>query len=210
LIGRCVIRDDPEVIALVKAATDGDAEAWNKLVERYAPLVWSMCRTYRLTGSDAEDVGQSVWLRLVEQLPKIRVPAALPGWIATTTRRECLRVLKIAQRVEPAETIEERPDSLDEAREVDAALLAHERNVALRAAFAQLSPRCQHMLSLLMQDPPVPYGVIGARLGMPQGSVGPIRARCLERLRHCPALVALMAAEADITGGGTTREQHLA
>jgi RNA polymerase sigma factor (sigma-70 family) len=93
------MRDDPEVIAMVTAARDGDVEAWNKLVERYAPLVWSVCRTYRLSGSDAEDVGQSVWLRLVEQLPKIRVPAALPGWILTTTRRECLRVLRAAQRV---------------------------------------------------------------------------------------------------------------
>jgi RNA polymerase sigma factor (sigma-70 family) len=138
------------------------------------------------------------------------VPAALPGWIATTTRRECLRVLRISQRVEPADTIEERSEAGDEQPDVDNAILVHERNAALRAAFAQLTPRCQHMLSLLMQDPPVPYGVIGARLGMPQGSVGPIRARCLERLRHCPALVALIAAEEHITGGGETRERHLA
>jgi RNA polymerase sigma factor (sigma-70 family) len=204
------MRDDPEVIALVMAARDGDAEAWNRLVARYAPLVWSMCRTYRLSGSDAEDVGQSVWLRLVEHLPKIRVPAALPGWIATTTRRECLRVLRIARRIEPADTIEERSETGGEQPDIDDAILAYERNAALRAAFAQLSPRCQHMLSLLMQDPPVPYGVIGTRLGMPQGSVGPIRARCLERLRHCPALVALIEAEEHITGGGERREQHLA
>jgi RNA polymerase sigma factor (sigma-70 family) len=194
------MRDDPEVIAMVTAARDGDAEAWNKLVERYAPLVWSVCRTYHLSGSDAEDVGQSVWLRLVEQLPRIRVPAALPGWILTTTRRECLRVLRVAQRVEPADTIAERADPDDVHSGVDEEILAHERNGALRAAFAQLPPRCQHMLSLLMQDPPVPYGVISVRLGMPHGSVGPIRARCLERLRHCPALVALIDAEADTQG----------
>jgi RNA polymerase sigma factor (sigma-70 family) len=194
------MRDDPEVIGMVTAARDGDVEAWNRLVERYAPLVWSVCRTYRLSGSDAEDVGQSVWLRLVEQLPKIRVPAALPGWILTTTRRECLRVLRVAQRVEPADTIAERVDPGDEHTGVDEEILAHERNAALRAAFAQLPPRCQHMLSLLMQDPPVPYGVISVRLGMPHGSVGPIRARCLDRLRHCPALVALIDAEADTHG----------
>jgi RNA polymerase sigma factor (sigma-70 family) len=194
------MRDDPEVIAMVTAARDGDAEAWNKLVERYAPLVWSVCRTYRLSGSDAEDVGQSVWLRLVEQLPKIRVPAALPGWILTTTRRECLRVLRAAHRVEPADTIAERTEPGDEHSGVDEEILTHERNAALRAAFAQLPPRCQHILSLLMQDPPVPYGVISVRLGMPHGSVGPIRARCLERLRHCPALVALIDTEADTHG----------
>lgn len=194
------MRDDPEVIALVMAARDGEAEAWNRLVERYASLVWSVCRTYRLNDSDAEDVVQSVWLRTVEQLPKIRVPAALPGWILTTTRRECVRVLRVAHRMEPADTVGERAPSGAEHPDIDEQLLVHERNVALRAAFAQLPPRCQHMLSLLMQDPPVPYGVISVRLGMPHGSVGPIRARCLERLRHCPALAALIDAEADTHG----------
>jgi RNA polymerase sigma factor (sigma-70 family) len=194
------MRDDPEVIALVMAARDGEAEAWNRLVERYASLVWSVCRTYRLNDSDAEDVVQSVWLRTVEQLPKIRVPAALPGWILTTTRRECVRVLRVAHRMEPADAVVERAAPGAEHPDVDEQLLVHERNAALRAAFAQLPPRCQHMLSLLMQDPPVPYGVISVRLGMPHGSVGPIRARCLERLRHCPALAVLIDAEADTQG----------
>lgn len=205
------MRDDPEVIALVTAARDGDVEAWNGLVERYAPLVWSTCRTYRIDRSDAEDVGQNVWLRLVEHLPKIRTPAALPGWIATTTRRECLRVLRVSQRTEPADTMADRADGGEAPHDVDEELLVHERNAALRAAFAQLSPRCQHMLSLLMQDPPASYGVISVRLGMPVGSVGPIRARCLDRLRHCPALAAVIEAEADTTEGGDSHEQrHLA
>jgi RNA polymerase sigma factor (sigma-70 family) len=199
------VRDDPEVIAMVAAARDGDVEAWNRLVDRYAPLVWSVCKTYRLSRSDAEDVGQNVWLRLVEQLPRIRVPAAVAGWIMTTTRRECLRVLRVAQRVEPADLVAERADDAETGHDIDEALIAYERRAALRAAFAQLSPRCQHMLSLLMQDPPVPYGVISVRLGMPQGSVGPIRARCLDRLRHCPALAALIEAGADNTGSGDLR-----
>lgn len=190
---------------MVAAARDGDVEAWNRLVDRYAPLVWSICRTYRLSRTDAEDVGQNVWLRLVEQLPRIRVPAAVAGWIMTTTRRECLRVLRVTQRVEPADAIAERADELQTGHDIDEALIAYERRAALRAAFTQLSPRCQHMLSLLMQDPPVPYGVISVRLGMPQGSVGPIRARCLDRLRHCPALAALIEAGADNTGSGDLR-----
>ncbi len=194
------MRDDPEVVALVTAARDGDAAAWDRLVERYAPLVWATCRGFRLSAADTEDVGQTVWLHLVEQLPRIRVAAALPGWIVTTTRRECLRVLRVAQRAAPAEMLGELPAPDDEQHDVDEQLLAYERSTALRVAFAQLPGRCQHMLTLLMQDPPVPYGVIGVRLGMPAGSVGPIRARCLERLRHCPALAALVEAGTDVTG----------
>jgi len=116
-------------------------------------------------------------------------------------------VLRVAQRVEPADTIAERADKAAAQHDIDEAILAYERNVALREAFAQLSPRCQHMLSLLMQDPPVPYGVVSMRLGMPQGSVGPIRARCLDRLRHCPALVALIEAGPDNKEGGGTGDQ---
>ena len=91
------MRDDPVVINLVTRARDGDKQAWDALVERYAPLLWSICRRYRLGGTDANDVGQSVWLRLLEQLDKIRDPAALPGWLATTTRRECGRMLRAAR-----------------------------------------------------------------------------------------------------------------
>ena len=92
-------KDDPmhdgsSVGDLVARARNGDKQAWDALVERYAPLVWSICRQHRLDGADAADVGQNVWLKLVEQLDRIRDPAALPGWLATTTRRECWRVLR--------------------------------------------------------------------------------------------------------------------
>jgi DNA-directed RNA polymerase specialized sigma24 family protein len=92
------MRDDPSVILLVTRARAGDQQAWNALVERYAPLVWSICRRYQLGGADASDAGQNVWLRLVDQLGKIRDPAALPGWLATTTRRECNRVPGVQDR----------------------------------------------------------------------------------------------------------------
>ena len=95
------MRDDPSVIALVARAAGSDEGAWHELVDRYAPLVWSICARYQLSSADIEDVGQTVWLGLVEQLGKLREPAALPGWLATTTQRECLRVLKVARKYEP-------------------------------------------------------------------------------------------------------------
>jgi DNA-directed RNA polymerase specialized sigma24 family protein len=90
------VRDDPSVVALVTRAAGSDEGAWHELVDRYAPLVWSICVRYQLSGADIEDVGQTVWLGLVEQLTneRLREPAALPGWLATTTQRECLRVLR--------------------------------------------------------------------------------------------------------------------
>src|SRR5215813_7298639 len=124
------------VVALVVRARDGDERDWAAPVERYAPLIWSLCRRYRLDTTDTGDVGQNVWLLLVNQLGKIRDPAALPGWLATTTRRECTRVLNKAQvphvaRHEPdAENI---PDG--QAETIEQGLLAAERHAALRQAF---------------------------------------------------------------------------
>src|SRR6516165_11691830 len=89
--------DDSVVIDLVASARDGDVRAWDALVERYSPLIWSICRRYRLDRADADDVGQSVWLHLVDQLGKIREPAALAGWLATTTRRERGRLVRAAR-----------------------------------------------------------------------------------------------------------------
>src|SRR5712691_4044846 len=142
------MRDDPAVVALVARAVDGDKSAWDDVVERYAPLVWLICRRYRLSRYDAEDVAQTVWLGLVEGLPLLREPAALPGWIATTTRRECLRVLRVGQRRGTAEM--ELPDGLgdDRGAPIDDELLAHERDQALRHALGQLPSHCQLLLSL--------------------------------------------------------------
>jgi RNA polymerase sigma factor (sigma-70 family) len=188
---------DNPVVALVVRARGGDERAWAALVERYAPLIWSLCRRYRLDTTDTADVGQNVWLLLVNQLGKICDPAALPGWLATTTRRECQRVLNTAQvphaaRHEPdAENI---PDG--QAEPIEQRLLAAERYAALREAFTHLSPRDQQLIALLIEDPPVPYAEISARLGIPAGSIGPNRRRCLDKLRHHPAIAKLISAEA--------------
>ncbi|TWD79127.1 RNA polymerase sigma factor (sigma-70 family) [Kribbella amoyensis] len=193
------MRNDPVVVRLVAQARDGDKGAWDQLVERYAPLVWAICRRYRLSAADAEDVGQSVWLRLVEHLPDLREPAALPGWVATTSRRECLRVLRMSKRNEPVDQTDGQ-DVPDPGAPVDEDLLLAERRHAVRSAFAQLSLRCRQLLLLLLEDPPRPYQEIGAALRMPVGSIGPSRARCLDKLRHSATLTAVIGFELEQAG----------
>jgi RNA polymerase sigma factor (sigma-70 family) len=186
------LRDDPVITDLVTRARTGDQQAWDALVERYATLTWSICRRYRLGDADAEDVGQTVWLQLADHLDAIREPAALPGWLATTTRRECLRVLGAARGQLAAEQgLGAEIRSGEQAETVEQQLLAAERHAALREAFTALPPRWQRLMVLLTQDPPVPYAEISARLGIPVGSVGPYRSRCLARLRRHPAIAGL-------------------
>jgi RNA polymerase sigma factor (sigma-70 family) len=188
---RKAARRDPEgagpgTAALVSQAAAGHRNAWNEIVERYAPLIWSICRRHGLGSADAADVAQAVWLHLVDQLDHLRDPGALPGWLATTTIRECLR--RLTGR--GAERLDTRlADSLQSAADVviDEEILA-ERHMALRAAFAGLPPRYQQLLSMLTSDPPHSYAEISAELGIPVGSIGPYRARCLGRLRSYPAV----------------------
>jgi RNA polymerase sigma factor (sigma-70 family) len=182
---------DHPVAALVMRARNGDELAWDALVERYAPLIWSLCR-YRLSSADAADVGQNVWLQLVNQLGKIRDPAALPGWLATTTLRECQRVLNRAQAPHAAMQAPDADNIPDDQASMLEQVLAAERHVALREAFAHLPPCCRQLIALLIKDPPVPYAQISATLGIPVGSIGPNRRRCLDKLRHHPAIAALI------------------
>jgi RNA polymerase sigma factor (sigma-70 family) len=198
------MRDDPSVIALVTRAADGDQAAWNELVDRYAPLVWSICNRYRLNRSDIDDVFQNTWLLLVEHIGKLREPAALPGWLATTTQRECLHHLQAAHKRH--EQAGGEPDQLAPPVHgdtlVEEEILIAERNAALRAAFAELPRHCQQLLGMLMSDPPFSYAQISAALQMKVGSIGPNRARCLERLRNSPHLAGLheiLARDTDVT-----------
>jgi DNA-directed RNA polymerase specialized sigma24 family protein len=137
-----------------------------------------------------------VWLLLVEQLGNLRVPAALPGWLATTTQRECLRVLRAARRYDltgaPLES--QMPAGAGDAM-IEHEILAAELNAALRAAFTDLPPRCRRLLSMLLSDPPFSYAKISAVLSIPVGSIGPQRARCLDRLRRSPYLTTFIDRE---------------
>lgn len=182
------MRDDPTVVSLVTRAAAGEQEAWNGIVERYAPLVWSICVRHRLRETDVEDVGQTVWLRLVEQLGNLREPAALPGWIATTTHRECLRVLRAARKPDHAGATPDELDTVAAPEAIEQEVIAAERDAALRAAFAELPLRCRQLLSILISDSPPPYSEISTILQVPVGSIGPERGRCLERLRRSSAL----------------------
>jgi RNA polymerase sigma factor (sigma-70 family) len=187
---------DHPAVALVIRARDGDECAWAALVEQYAPLIWSLCRRYRLDAADTADVGQNVWLLLVNQLGEIRDPAALPGWLATTTRRECTRVRNKAQARLAARYESDAQNIPDgQAEPIGQGLLAAEQHAALRQAFTHLSPRDQQLIALLIEDPPVPYAQISTRLGIPVGSIGPNRRR-LDKLRQHPAIAALISAEA--------------
>ena len=178
-------------------ARNGDKQAWDALVGRYAPLIWSICRRYELRDADAEDVGQSVWLHLVDHLDRVRDPAALPGWLATTARRECVRVLRAAGGPHDAGPVPNAENTSDgTVATADEELLAAERHAALREALMGLSPCCQQLIALLLEDPPVPYVEISARLGIPVGSIGPSRRRCLDKLRRDPAIAALISADA--------------
>jgi len=192
---------DPALAALVARARNGDQRAWDALVERYAPLLWSICRSYRLAGPDAADVSQNVWLTLAARLDTLRDPAALPGWLATTARRECARARRAAARPQaavPMPGIENIPDP--QAGTAEQQLLAAERHAALRQALASLPPDGQRLIALLIADPPVPYTAISSELGIPVGSIGPTRARCLDKLRRHPALAALINAPAETPG----------
>lgn len=185
------------VADLVSRALEGDDRAWGALVSRYAPLVMSVCRRHRLDEADTLDVAQGVWLSLLEHLGSIREPAALPGWIATTTRRECLHLLTGKGGRQRAELVGEVDGAtIDLTEQLDDMIVQAERHAALLEALADLPPQHQQLVVLLIHDPPLAYAEIGRRLDMPIGSIGPTRQRCLEKIRNHPAVAPLLESPA--------------
>lgn len=174
-----------DLAALVAAAARDDQAAWGTLVDRFSGLVWHVVRGFRFPDAVAEDVYQTTWLRLTEHLDRIRQPESLAGWLARTARNECLRTIRLGDR----ERLTDEPDEVPEVGAgVDAPHLASERDAVLWAAFATLGERCQELLRLLLADPPIPYESISDLLDMPIGSIGPTRARCLQKLRAAPGV----------------------
>jgi RNA polymerase sigma factor (sigma-70 family) len=170
---------------VVRAAVEGDQVAWEELVARHAKLVWSVVRGFRFDDEDAADMVQNTWLLLTMHLGAIRNPEALPRWLATTARHECLKLLRWRRDQAMATDDLERPSEDPGPAEH---LVSGEVMRTLRTAMTTLPRRDVRMLSLLMQTSRPRYAEIASILGMPIGSLGPLRKRALNRLRA--ALVA--------------------
>ncbi len=185
---------DLSTAELLAAAGGGDSQAWNQLVERYERLVWSVVRSFRLDEAASADVAQTVWLRLVEHCDRIRNPDGLASWLATTTRHEAIRTSKMQRRQTPTDFEFDVEDTT--AVGFDELLVDSEDRATLVVAFRQLPEDSQQLLRLLTTDPPLDYETIAEIIGRPIGSIGPTRARCLDRLRT------LMAAAERRDGAG--------
>jgi RNA polymerase sigma factor (sigma-70 family) len=166
-----------ELLALAKS---GDQTAWSELVDRFGQMVWSIARSFRLDEAAAKDVSQTVWLRLVENIERIDDPERLPGWLATTARREALRVQGLRDRFVPTEFEYDVPD---EQPSLESMLIEDEAAREVVAAFETISEDCRQLLRLLTTDPPLSYEEISELVDRPIGSLGPTRARCIERLK---------------------------
>lgn len=165
---------------LLTRASQGDQEAWAALVETFGQMVWSIARSFRLDEATAKDVTQTVWLKLVENCDRITDPERLPGWLATTCRREALKVSRLRQRSVPTEF---EYDVEDPSPSLEALLVEDEEVREVVTAFAELGEDCQQLLRLLATDPPLSYEQISEITGRPVGSLGPTRARCIARLK---------------------------
>jgi RNA polymerase sigma factor (sigma-70 family) len=163
---------------LVAAAADGDADAWRSLVERYSDVVWSVARAHALSDADAADVVQATWLSLARHVRRLRDPGRLAGWLATTARRESLRILAARCREVPLSMIESVVDG------PETLALHDESRAALWRALHAMPPRCRTLLRLMADSPGMSYADAAKALGIRAGSVGPIRGRCLARLRR--------------------------
>jgi len=175
--------ESTDVARLVRRAAEGDLNAWERLVDQYARLIWSITGEFKLVESDAADVAQTTWLRLLEHIDRIEYPARVGSWLAATARHECLRSLAARKRVVLSQDEIELTAVAVHEPPVDERLLADERAETVRDALSRLPSKWQRLLEMLMADPPMAYADISDELGLPVGSIGPTRGRCLARLR---------------------------
>ena len=172
-----------DIAQLVRRATDGDWWAWERLIDQYGRLIWATTHSFKLAESDAADVVQATWLRLLENIHRLEYPERVGSWLAATARHECLRSLTARRKI--VLSLDDTPLDRVELHEpeIDERLLAEERAQTVREALSRLPRQWQRLLELLMADPPASYAEISDQLGLPMGSIGPTRGRCLERLR---------------------------
>lgn len=174
---------DLDLNEIVRDAISGDQSAWDRIVERFAGVVWAVARGQGLDPADASDVSQTVWLRLAEHIASLREPERIGGWLSVTTRHEALRVRRRRQFQMPVSD-DRLSDLADyELPLPEAGVVAEEESATLWSAFAHLGEGCQTLLRMLIADPPASYQVVSETLGLPIGSIGPKRSRCLSSLR---------------------------
>jgi RNA polymerase sigma factor (sigma-70 family) len=173
-----------EAAALVLAAAEGDQPSWDALVAEYGHAIWAIARSHRLTAAEAADVSQTTWLRLLENIDRLRDPGSVGAWLATTARREAAHQQARIRAIVPVDDV--RLAGIEEMTtdEIDTALLRRETAATVHQALRQLPNRPRTLLSMLMQDDPLTYEQIAKVLNVPVGSVGPTRARALQRLRR--------------------------
>jgi RNA polymerase sigma factor (sigma-70 family) len=162
--------------ALVERCNRGDQDAWRELLNRYQRLVYSIARLLCPPGEDASDIFQQVWLELYQQLGQLRNVEALPGWLSTVTRRRAYALMRSRHGSEPID--EDTPDQSEALRQV-------ENEHMIERALDQMPDRCRTLINFLYFEAKEPsYSEIAAAMGMPEASIGPTRARCLEKLRN--------------------------
>lgn len=197
-----------DITELVEGARGGDQGCWSELVQRHQPIIDAVARRYRLGREDAADVSQTVWLQLTSHLDSIREPRALPGWVKVTAEREAYRMIRVGRRttsLEPIAGYYEGQTDGSELRfssvldDVDTDLLRSEERIAVREGLATLKPNQRDLLLMLVAEPAVPYAQISTELGLPIGSIGPTRARCLRKLEAAPSVQALISTSEEVS-----------
>jgi RNA polymerase sigma factor (sigma-70 family) len=155
--------------------------ALDRLIVELTPVLWQVARAAGLSAHDAQDVVQTSWVSLLAHLDTIREPDAITAWLITTTRREAWKVAAASRRTQPADqdTLAALPDPRENPEE---SAMLNEEQRALWAALSTLPPHCQELLRIVAFVPRPDYDAVAARLGVPRGSVGPKRRRCLDKL----------------------------
>jgi RNA polymerase sigma factor (sigma-70 family) len=173
----------PTTTELLQSAGAGDQCAWEQLVRRFEPAVAAMVSSFRLQDADARDAAQRTWLQMIEYHGQVREPEALAGWLKTTARRECLRIVRDQRRTEPLDGME-GAECTDVSIDIEQRVIDADTKRQLGQLIRRLPQRSSALLGLLFQEDPPCYAELSRKTGIPVGSIGPTRARALIQLRR--------------------------
>lgn len=187
------------VAELVRGAAQGDRVAWGDLVDRFAGLIWAIAKSQGLDDSDAKEVSQTTWLRLAEHIDRLTDPHKLAAWLTTTAKRESIRLGRLGARQVLVDPWSMLGRVEEDAVSLDSTLLREEEDILVQQAMALMPSRCRELLTrLVASDEPPSYSSLSAESGIPVGSIGPTRNRCLEQLRRLLSEVGVRAEAAPI------------